>query len=129
GAEYILTQPVFEPTRLRALLDAASEIALPLLVGILPLTSFRNAEFYHNEVPGMSIPEPVRERMRKAGSGEAARREGIAIAREALEDALSLPRIRGAYVMPPFGRYEMALEVLEGFLEESIESPPPDRTT
>jgi homocysteine S-methyltransferase len=116
GAEYALTQPVFDASRLRDLLDRTEDLTLPILVGILPLTSFRNAEFYHNEVPGMSIPEDVRERMRLAGTGEAARREGVRIAREALEAALESPRVRGAYVMPPFGRYEMALEVLEGFL-------------
>lgn len=93
-----------------------ADLAVPVLVGILPLTSYRNAEFYHNEVPGMSVPEEVRERMRRAGTGEGARREGVKIAREALEIATEIPMIRGAYVMPPFNRFEMALEVLEGFL-------------
>lgn len=116
GAEYALTQPVFDIARLRDLLDQTEDVQIPILVGILPLTSHRNAEFYHNEVPGMNIPEEVRERMRAAGSGEAARREGVEIAREALAMALEFPRVRGTYVMPPFGRYEMALEVLDGHL-------------
>jgi methionine synthase / methylenetetrahydrofolate reductase(NADPH) len=116
GAEYALTQPVFDTSRLKDLLDQSEDVAIPILVGILPLTSYRNAEFYHNEVPGMSIPEEVRERMRVAGTGEVARREGVRIAREALETALQFPRVRGTYVMPPFGRYEMALEVLDGHI-------------
>ena len=82
-----------------------------MLVGILPLASYRNAEFLHNEVPGMQIPEPVRERMRRAGSGEAAREEGIKIAQEALTAAR--PFAQGVYIMPPFGRIEGALRVLE----------------
>lgn len=116
GAEYGLTQPVFDGNHLRALMGMIADLAVPVLVGILPLTSYRNAEFYHNEVPGMSVPEEVRERMRRAGTGEGARREGVKIAREALEIATEIPMIRGAYVMPPFNRFEMALEVLEGFL-------------
>jgi homocysteine S-methyltransferase len=116
GAEYALTQPVFDGNRLTELMRLTEDLNITVLVGILPLTSYRNAEFYHNEVPGMSIPEEVRERMRRAGSGDQARREGVAIAREALEIALSFPRIRGTYVMPPFNRYEMALEVLDGFV-------------
>ncbi len=114
GAEYVLTQPVFDAARLADFLETAGDLPIPILIGILPLTSHRNAEFYHNEVPGMSIPESVRERMRRAGSGETARAEGIRIAREALAQARDIGRIRGAYLMPPFGRYEMALEVLEG---------------
>jgi methionine synthase / methylenetetrahydrofolate reductase(NADPH) len=116
GAEYAMTQPVFDDSRLRVMMESIEDLRLPVLVGILPLTSYRNAEFYHNEVPGMNVPEEVRDRMRRAGTGEQARCEGVQIAREALEAALTIPMIRGVYVMPPFGRYEMALEVLEGYL-------------
>ena len=87
----------------------------PVLVGLLPLASYRNAEFLHNEVPGMQVPEAVRERMRKAGSGAAARKEGVAIAREMLDAVRG--RVAGAYVMPPLERYELALEVVDGFLD------------
>ncbi len=86
-----------------------------MLVGLLPLASHRNAEFLHNEVPGMQVPEAIRERMRKAGSGAAARKEGVAIAREML--AAVRGRVAGAYVMPPFERHELALEVVDGFLD------------
>lgn len=119
GAEYIMTQPVFDAGRLHEFLRRVEEVTLPIVVGILPLTSYRNAEFYHNEVPGMNIPDGVRERMRKAGSGETARREGIAIARHALEGSAELPEVKGVYVMPPFGRYEMAIEVLDRFIDRT----------
>ena len=81
------------------------------MVGILPLASHRNAEFLHNEVPGMSIPAEYRERMAKVGAGPAARAEGIRIAQEAL--AAVKQRVAGAYVMPPFNRVDSALAVLE----------------
>lgn len=116
GAEFAMTQPVYDATLLESFLSALGEPPIPLLVGILPLHSYRNAEFLHNEVPGMRIPDAARARMRAAEGKEAARAEGIAIAREALAGVRELPGVRGAYVMPPFGRYEMALEVLDGSL-------------
>jgi homocysteine S-methyltransferase len=115
GAELVMTQPVYDPRVLERFLDDCAPLGLPVLVGLLPLASYRNAEFLHNEVPGMQVPEEVRERMRKAGSGPAARKEGVAIAREML--AAVRGRVAGAYVMPPLERYELALEVVDGFLE------------
>lgn len=121
GAECAFTQPVFDTERLREFLDRTDDVQIPILVGILPLMNFRNAEFFHNEVPGMNIPEEIRERMRQATNGEDARRTGVEIARQALAESRRFPCIRGAYVMPPLGRYELALQVLEGTLE-----PPAD---
>jgi homocysteine S-methyltransferase len=115
GAELVMTQPVYDPAVLDRLLVDCKGLGLPVLVGLLPLASFRNAEFLHNEVPGMSVPEPIRERMRKAGTGAQARKEGVAIAREML--AAVRHRVAGAYVMPPLERHELALEVLDGFLD------------
>jgi homocysteine S-methyltransferase len=115
GAELVMTQPVYDPDVLERFLDDCAGIGLPVLVGLLPLASYRNAEFLHNEVPGMQVPEAVRERMRKAGSGPAARKEGVAIAREMLSRVRG--RVAGAYVMPPLERYELALEVIDGFLD------------
>jgi homocysteine S-methyltransferase len=112
GAEFAMTQPVYDRALLETFLIALGEPQIPILVGILPLHSYRNAEFLHNEVPGMRIPASVRERMRAAGGKDAARAEGVDIAREALEGVRTLPGVRGVYVMPPFGRYEVALEVL-----------------
>jgi homocysteine S-methyltransferase len=115
GAELVMTQPVYDPRALERFLDDCAPLGLPVLVGLLPLASHRNAEFLHNEVPGMQVPDAVRERMRRAGTGAAARKEGVAIAREML--AAVRGRIAGAYVMPPLDRYELALEVVDGFLE------------
>jgi methionine synthase / methylenetetrahydrofolate reductase(NADPH) len=111
GAELVMTQPVYDPRTLERFLDDAAPLGLPVMVGILPLASHRNAEFLHNEVPGMSIPAEYRERMAKVGGGPAARAEGIKIAQEAL--AAVKHRVAGAYVMPPFNRVESALTVLE----------------
>jgi homocysteine S-methyltransferase len=118
GAEIVMTQPVYDPDVLIRFLEDIAPLGLPVLVGLLPLASYRNAEFLHNEVPGMQVPEAVRERMRKAGSGAAARKEGVAIAREMLGAVRS--RVAGAYIMPPLERYELALEVVDGFLEPPI---------
>ncbi len=112
GAEAVLTQPVYDPAVLDRFLKDVEPLGIPVLVGILPLASHRNAEFLHNEVPGMRIPDPIRERMRKVGSGPAARKEGVAIAREMLLAVRD--RVVGAYIMPPLERWEMALEVIDG---------------
>ncbi len=114
GAELIMTQPVYDPAVLERFLDDVRPLGVPVLVGLLPLASYRNAEFLHNEVPGMRIPDVTRDRMRRAGSGAPARAEGVRIAREML-DAVK-DRVRGAYIMPPFGRHELALRVVEGIV-------------
>ena len=111
GAELVMTQPVYDPRTLERFLDDVAPLGLPIMVGILPLASHRNAEFLHNEVPGMSIPAEYRERMAKVGAGPAARAEGIRIAQEALGAVKQ--RVAGAYVMPPFNRVDAALAVLE----------------
>ena len=115
GAELVMTQPVYDPAVLEKFLTDIEPLGLPVLVGLLPLASYRNAEFLHNEVPGMQVPDSVRERMRKAGGGPEARKEGVAIAREML--SVVRHRVAGAYVMPPFERFELALEVIDGFVE------------
>ena len=111
GAELVMTQPVYDPRTLERFLDDAGSLGLPVMVGILPLASHRNAEFLHNEVPGMGIPAEYRERMARVGGGPAARAEGIRIAQEAL--AAVQHRVQGVYVMPPFNRVDSALSVLE----------------
>ena len=116
GAELVMTQPVYDPAVLDRFLADAAPLGLPILVGLLPLASHRNAEFLHNEVPGMQIPDVVRERMRKAGTGAPARKEGVAIAREMLQAIKGRPGVRGAYVMPPLERYEAAIEVVAGIV-------------
>jgi homocysteine S-methyltransferase len=112
GADFVMTQPVFQQDVLEQVLDRIAHLGMPVMVGVLPLVSYKNAEFLHNEVPGMAIPEPVRERMRKAAPGAEARKEGVRIAREMLFAVRE--RVQGAYLMPPLGKYELALEVLDG---------------
>ncbi len=110
GAEFIMTQPVYDPVLLRRFLQDARSLELPILVGLCPLASARNAEFLHNEVPGMQIPADIRARMSAAASPEEGRRTGVAIARETLEEVKS--SVAGAYLMPQFGRHRTAVEVL-----------------
>jgi homocysteine S-methyltransferase len=114
GAEYCLTQPVYDAQLLERFLDAIEGFHIPVLVGILPLVSSRNAEFLHNEVPGMSVPADVRERLRIAPSKQAAQQVGVDIAREALRQARDI--VEGVYIMPPFHRFELVARVLEGIL-------------
>ena len=111
GAEYVMTQPVYDPRTLDTFLGMIEHVKAPLLVGILPLYSHRNAEFLHNEVPGMTIPDDIRERMRKAGSGESAQAEGVAIAQQATLAARE--KAQGVYVMPPFNKVDLAVRVIE----------------
>jgi len=111
GADFALTQPVFDPTILRTFLKRYEglhgPLKLPLLIGLLPLASARHAEFLHNEVPGITLTDAVLDRMRLAG--DEGRREGIKIAQELLLELRDLAA--GAYLMPPFGRFDTAAEV------------------
>jgi methionine synthase I (cobalamin-dependent)/5,10-methylenetetrahydrofolate reductase len=115
GASFLLTQPVYEAeaiARMRADYERVhgEPLRAPFLVGVLPLVTSRHAEFLHNEVPGIHIPDAARERMRKAGDD--AWREGLAMAAE-LVDGLRAVGAAGIYVMPQFGRYDLAAEVVE----------------
>jgi methionine synthase / methylenetetrahydrofolate reductase(NADPH) len=116
GAEYAITQPVFDAEQLLSFLAELDrrEIRIPIVAGIWPLVSVRNAEFLANEVPGISVPDRVIERMRKAQdrSKEHALAEGIAIARELFEAVR--PEVQGLQVSAPFGKVPFALEVFEG---------------
>lgn len=111
GAEFVFTQPVYDVRFLERFLKRVSKLTIPILVGILPLCSYRNAEFLHNEVPGMSIPDHIRERMKLAGSGEIGQAEGVKIAQEALKDSKSM--VQGVYIIPPLGKHDLALRVLD----------------
>ncbi len=111
GAEYAITQPVFDPQQLEVFLASIEEVRIPVVAGIWPLVSARNAEFLANEVPGVTVPQAVLDRMRKANdkSKEHALAEGIAIAREALDRVR--PYVQGVQVSAPFGKVELAMEV------------------
>jgi len=110
GAEYILTQPVFDWEKLLTALDKSGGIKAALMVGILPLVSYQNAEFFHNEVPGMEVPEPIRKRMKYASDKgkEYAVSEGVSIAQEALSSVMKY--VQGVYIMPPFGKVSLAVD-------------------
>ncbi len=116
GAEYAITQPVFDADQLLSFLEEVERraIRIPIVAGIWPLVSARNAEFLANEVPGVVVPPEVVERMRRASERgkEYALQEGVAIARETFERVR--PHVQGIQVSAPFGRVPLALEVLSG---------------
>ncbi len=112
GARFAMTQPVFDVKLLKTALKRIESFKIPVLAGILPLYNLKNAEFLSNEVPGMEVPETILKRMRENPTGENARNEGIKIAKESLKECLDM--VQGVYIMPPFGKYELALNVLEG---------------
>ncbi len=111
GVDYFITQPVFDLDLLGDFIERIKGTGVPLIAGIWPLASYRNALFLHNEVPGVSVPREIMVRMEKKESKEEARREGILIARYFIEELKS--RIAGIQVSPPFGRIDTALEVIE----------------
>ena len=114
GAEYAITQPVFDAAQLEGFLDTVEHVRIPIVAGVWPLVSVRNAEFLANEVPGVTVPAETIARMRRANerSKEHAVAEGIAIARELLERVRG--SVQGVQVSAPFGRVELALQVFEG---------------
>jgi methionine synthase / methylenetetrahydrofolate reductase(NADPH) len=117
GARFLLSQPLYSVEPLRAFYRAYEEEAgkplpIPILVGVLPLSSARHAAFLHNEVPGITIPERVRAPMEAAGEGGSAWRQGLAIAADLIDRFLG-EGVAGIYVMPQFGRYDRAAEVIE----------------
>ena len=113
GAEFAITQPVFDIKLFEDFMNKIARFRIPVLGGIWPLWSLANAEFMHNEVPGMSVPADIMDRMRRAQDRgpEFARSEGVIIAREVLKVIRAM--IQGVQISPPYGKYESALKVLE----------------
>jgi homocysteine S-methyltransferase len=109
-----MTQPVYDPYKVERFLDDVAGLGIPVMLGLCPLASYRNAVFLNENVPGMQVPDFVLKRMQSADERGEGQAEGIAIAREALGAVRD--RIQGAYIMPPFGRYRVAMSVLDGFL-------------
>jgi methionine synthase / methylenetetrahydrofolate reductase (NADH) len=113
GADFILTQPVFQPAEAHSFLkryeDQYGPLGTPLLAGVLPLFSSRHATFLNNEVPGIHISETTRQRLQEAG--EAAPAEGVRIALELVDEMK--PWASGIYLMPQFSRYDLAAEIIE----------------
>jgi methionine synthase / methylenetetrahydrofolate reductase(NADPH) len=116
GAEYAITQPVFDPDQLLGFIEELKKrgIWIPIVAGIWPLVSARNAEFMANEVPGVVVPPQIVQRMQRASekSREHALHEGIAIAREMFDRVRS--QVQGLQVSAPFGRVQFALQVFDG---------------
>jgi homocysteine S-methyltransferase len=110
GAHFVMTQPIFATEVWTRFLEiyGADRLPIPVMIGILPLQSSKHAEFLHNEVPGITLTDDARERMRKAGKD--GRQEGILMAQELLSELH--PYAEGVYLMPSFGRYEVAAEVI-----------------
>ena len=108
GADFAMTQPVYDVAAIAPFLARVGDSGVPIIVGVLPLRSYRNAEYLHNEVPGMSIPDAIRRRMQSSKDGAA---EGALLACEMLAALRSTPGVGGAYLMPQ-GRYEVVAEIL-----------------
>ncbi|NOY60804.1 MAG: bifunctional homocysteine S-methyltransferase/methylenetetrahydrofolate reductase [Calditrichaeota bacterium] len=115
GAEYILTQPIFDIDQLQHFFQKIESIKIPIMAGIMPLMSFRTIEFLNNEVPGVTVPQSIAMQMQKAKDKEDAKKLGIQIAQEAILKVKSMEKVRGVYLMPPFNKdkYEIAIQVLE----------------
>jgi methionine synthase / methylenetetrahydrofolate reductase(NADPH) len=109
GADVVFTQPIYEMRTLELLAKRAEQWHVPIILGILPLRSYRHAEFLHNEIPGMAIPENIRESLRSAGNKAPAL--GVQITKDFLRTAKHL--VSGAYLMPPFKKYDVVPQILE----------------
>jgi len=113
GADFALTQSVYEPSVVETFLSyyrrLHGDLKLPILVGVLPLYGARHAAFLHNEVPGISIPDAVRSQIDAAG--DVAPQVGVALAAELLHELTGM--VQGAYLIPPFGRYDMAADIVD----------------
>jgi homocysteine S-methyltransferase len=112
GAKYIITQPVFDTEALLKFIENIKDLNIPVIAGIWPLASYRNAEFMKNEVPGVTVPDEIMKRMGSVESRDEQRAIGIEIAREAVAELRE--HIQGVQVSAPFGNINSALAVLEG---------------
>jgi homocysteine S-methyltransferase len=112
GAEFVVTRPVFDVAAFERILERIASARLPVVAGVFPFESARNAEFMANEVPGVRVPDALLDRMRRAESPEAGRREGIAIAREIVATLRS--RVQGLQISTASGDIDAALAVLDG---------------
>lgn len=117
GADYIMTQPVYDAESIKLVYEATKHIDIPVFLGIMPLTSSRNAEFLHNEVPGIKLSPEALERMKKVQQGEAARQEGIQMAKELLDTAIRY--FNGIYLITPFHYSSMTAELVQYVRQQS----------
>jgi 5,10-methylenetetrahydrofolate reductase len=115
GAEYVITQPVFDVNSLEGFLEKADLHGLSLIAGIWPLVSLRNAEFMKNEVPGVYVPDEVISRIARYDTKDDQLKAGIEIATGMVDRVAGF--VQGIQVSAPFGRYKLAIEVAEAMLE------------
>ncbi|WML49730.1 bifunctional homocysteine S-methyltransferase/methylenetetrahydrofolate reductase [Neobacillus sp. PS3-34] len=120
GADYFISQPVFSEQKLIEIHQQTKHLNAPIFIGLMPLLSSKNAEFLHNEVPGIKISEPIRARMAAHDQPEKAIREGIAITKSLIDAALEL--FNGIYLITPFLRYELTAELASYARQRAIES-------
>jgi len=115
GAEYILTQPIFDMDQLETFFDRIKDLSIPVLVGIMPMVSYRTVEFLNNEVPGVRVPKTVAKQLSKAKNADDGRKIGVHIAQQAVKSIKQIDAVKGIYLMPPFSKnkYDIAIEVLE----------------
>ncbi len=116
GADYIMTQPVYNAELIESIYQATRHVNIPIFLGIMPLASGGNAEYLHNEVPGIQLSDDVRRRMNGL-KGEEGRAMGVQIAKELLDVAIS--RFNGIYLMTPFMAYEMTVELTQYVWEKA----------
>ncbi|GCE17027.1 methylenetetrahydrofolate reductase [Dictyobacter kobayashii] len=109
GADFIMTQPIYELAPLERFLSRAGKPPVPMLLGYVMLHNSKHAEYLHNEVPGITIPEEVRNRLRAAG--EHGNEEGLRIAQELLAEAYT--HIQGVYLLPSYRRYDIVSELIK----------------
>jgi methionine synthase / methylenetetrahydrofolate reductase(NADPH) len=109
GAQFVMTQPVFDPQVFKDVLAEVGEVKIPILAGIMLLHNYKHAEYMYHEVPGIVVPQSVLERMRDAG--EKGMQEGLKIAVEVMGEIRDL--IQGVYIMPSHGKYEASGELVK----------------
>lgn len=114
GAEFVFSQPIYDMKMLDKFLSKIVGIKpIPFFVGILPLASLKNAEFLHNEVPGMQIPKRIMKMLEGESTKDGQREIGLSVAKDILDGVRKIPQIGGAYVFPPFGKYRLVEKLLQ----------------
>lgn len=117
GADYLITQPIYSHQQIVQLHEATKHLNTPIYIGIMPLLSSRNAEFLHNEIPGIRLSDEIRKRMAKCiDNKEASAKEGIAIAKSLID--VAMPLFKGIYLITPFLRYEISIELVKYIQEK-----------
>ncbi|RAL22624.1 bifunctional homocysteine S-methyltransferase/methylenetetrahydrofolate reductase [Thermoflavimicrobium daqui] len=116
GADFVMTQPVYDEESIDNIYEATKDLGVPVFIGIMPLTGYRNAVFLHNEVPGIKIPKAILNRMEKHTDKQLGRAEGVAIARGLLD--IAMEKFQGIYLMTPFSYWRMTEELTKYIREQ-----------